>query len=122
MLNIPQNRKVDRGLPRTKRLLKRCDFLRVQSRGSFRAAGRFTVVFVAHSDVGPRLGVVASKRVGNAVVRNRAKRLAREAFRIGMSGREDRLDVVVMMKAGGQPTLDSVMREVVAAVDAFLRR
>lgn len=103
-------------------MLRRCDFLRVQSRGSFRATGRFTVVFVAPSDVGPRLGVVASKRVGNAVVRNRSKRLAREAFRIGMSGREDRVDVVVMMKAGTRPSLDSVMREVTAAVDAFFRR
>ena len=80
------------------------------------------MVFVAPSDVGPRLGVVASKKVGNAVVRNRSKRLAREAFRIGMSGRDDHVDVVVMMKAGTVPSLDLVMREVVAAVDAFLRR
>ena len=29
-----------------------------------------------------RLGVVASKKVGNAVERNRAKRVIREAFRI----------------------------------------
>jgi ribonuclease P protein component len=29
-----------------------------------------------------RLGVVAAKRIGNAVVRSRAKRLMREAFRI----------------------------------------
>jgi ribonuclease P protein component len=31
---------------------------------------------------GPRIGVVASKRVGNAVVRNRAKRRARELARL----------------------------------------
>ena len=29
-----------------------------------------------------RLGVVASKRIGNAVVRNRAKRLMRQVFRL----------------------------------------
>ena len=30
----------------------------------------------------PRLGVVTSKRIGNAVVRSRARRLLREAFRV----------------------------------------
>jgi ribonuclease P protein component len=40
-------------------------------------------VYVAGNDCGyPRFGVSAPKRCGNAVLRNRLKRLAREAFRV----------------------------------------
>lgn len=44
--------------------------------------GRYMVLFLrAAPDASRRLGVVASKRVGNAVERARAKRRLREAFR-----------------------------------------
>jgi ribonuclease P protein component len=40
------------------------------------------LVFVAENDCGyPRLGISVSKACGNAVVRNRVKRLVRESFR-----------------------------------------
>jgi ribonuclease P protein component len=40
------------------------------------------IVFTLWSDKAPlRLGITVSKRVGGAVVRNRVKRLVREAFR-----------------------------------------
>jgi ribonuclease P protein component len=49
-----------------------------------RVVGRYAVVFCVPAPGGgdgPRVGVVASKRVGGAVQRNRAKRLLREAGR-----------------------------------------
>lgn len=39
--------------------------------------------FALANDVGrPRLGLAASQKIGNAVVRNKAKRLVRELFRL----------------------------------------
>lgn len=55
--------------------------MRVQ-RGGRRVTGRFMTLIALPNALGSdRLGIVASKRVGGAVVRNRAKRRLREIFR-----------------------------------------
>jgi ribonuclease P protein component len=69
-----------------------------------------------------RLGITVTKKVGCAVVRNRAKRLIRETFRT-LSERLPRdVDVVVIVrKALHGQTTNSVMREWLA-VEALLHR
>ncbi len=56
------------------------------------------------SPPGPRLGIVASKRVGNAVARNRGKRLVREWFR--RLEEAPAVDVVVILRDGA-PALEA---------------
>ena len=67
--------------PRSRRLRSRDEFRRVKKYGK-RITGR-TVIFDVLTEKFPYrlLGVTASKRFGNAVARNRFKRLIREAFR-----------------------------------------
>ena len=60
--------------------------------------GRYMVLFLRSApDASFRLGVVASKRVGNAVERARAKRRLREAFRRGRAGLGVATDDVVLV-------------------------
>jgi ribonuclease P protein component len=63
------------------RLRASAEFAVVQKTGR-RVPGRYVTVLVKPNVLGhDRLGVIASRRLGNAVVRNRAKRRVREIFR-----------------------------------------
>ena len=67
--------------PKTSRLLRRPEFSRVFDTG-LRIQGRFvTLLLSPNAGSHSRLGIVASRKLGDSVRRNRAKRLIREVFR-----------------------------------------
>lgn len=68
--------------PKTRRLLRRVDFSRAQRCGAGVRCRHFVLLcYLGQEQREARLGIVASRKVGNAVVRNRAKRRVREWFR-----------------------------------------
>jgi ribonuclease P protein component len=77
---------IARSFPKERRLRRRREFLRVQGQGKKLHVRNF-FVFVQRGPEstlaeGPRLGITVTRRVGNAVVRNRIKRFVREVFRV----------------------------------------
>ena len=89
--------------PKSARLLRRSDFLAVQKAGRV-VHGRYFLVVVAptpstEDGIRGRIGITVSKRVGNAVVRNRIKRLVREYVRHNAWAARG-LDAVVIAKRG----------------------
>jgi ribonuclease P protein component len=57
----------------------------------------------------PRLGISASRRLGGAVVRNRWKRLLREAFRLTRPQLPDGMDLIIIPRPNVEPALASLM-------------
>lgn len=84
------------------RLSRSSEFQRVYRQGKS-AASRFLVLYYFEHPPGtpaeePRLGLSVSKKVGGAVVRNRIKRLLREAFQASAPRLPHRYDYVVIAR------------------------
>lgn len=78
------------------RIRRRSDFQQVYNRGA-KVHGRYCTLFLlASTDSFGRLGIAATKKLGGAVQRNRAKRLIREVFRLNKIA--PGYDVVVVPK------------------------
>ncbi len=84
------------GLPKQARLRASSDFRRVQSRGRKLRTRNLLVLYSRGRESGCRFGLVVSKKVGNAVARNRVKRWLREAIRHHRHSVSGRWDVAVI--------------------------
>jgi len=76
---------VDASFPKQFRLLQRSQFVSLAGSKTVVSGRLFLVIWKQNSVGRPRLGITASKKTGNAVVRNRMKRCVREFFRLHRS-------------------------------------
>jgi len=85
--------------PKAARLRHRQEFLRAQAQGKRFHTRHFGVTLAPMAEGHPRLGLVATRRLGKAVRRNRVKRLLREFFRRHRTTLPA-FDLVIMAKKG----------------------
>ena len=103
------------------RLKKRAEFLAVAGRGRKQARGAL-LVQVFPNPAGTRLGFTATKKLGNAVVRNRAKRRMRAAARLELAGVTNHDIVLVAREAIRKNSFVALRADLCAALDRQIGR
>lgn len=101
-------------MKKTFRLKNTQDFSRVFKEGkSF--ANRFLVIYHAPNRMDHyRVGFSVSKKVGNAVVRNKVKRLLREAFRLELADTALAVDFIIIARpAAAELGFDEIRKNLV---------
>lgn len=101
------------------RLTRSDEFQRVRRNGKSYAGPLIVLITQTNQSSGSRVGIVAGRTVGNAVRRNRAKRLLREAMRPLLPALAPGWDLVIVARPDlSTATLDQTR----SALHTLLRR
>ena len=108
--------RLGQGFPPGRRLRKRREYLAVQG-GGRRFSGHNFLVFVRPRDAGAvpprsRFGITVTRKVGDAVTRNRIKRLVRESCRRAGDEFPQNVDIVIVARpTAAAATLEDTRQE-----------
>lgn len=98
------------GFPQTLRLKTPAQFKAVYDKKRSVSDGLLVVYAAVNGLPHPRVGLSVSRKVGNAVVRNRWKRLLREAFRLSQQSLPVGLDFILIPRSGQtEPTQEALI-------------
>ena len=80
------------------KIRRKQDYFAIYKQGTRSYSDNFAIILHRHSSGLRRIGITVSKKVGNAVRRNRIKRLIREFFRLNKLRLPESQDIVIVGK------------------------
>lgn len=101
------------GFPKTLHLRRTADFKCVYDNKCAVSDRHFTLYGRVNDLEYLRVGFSVSRRCGNAVTRNRLRRLYREAFRLSRPQLPTGMDLVLIHRGAGTPTLEDLKQSFV---------
>jgi ribonuclease P protein component len=100
---------VDNTFAKADRILKRFEFVQLSNTGDRVYNRHFIAIYkIRLGQDRSRLGITVTKKVGNAVTRNRIKRYVREFFRTNKDSVQKKLDINIIAK---KPVADLTQAE-----------
>ena len=93
------------------RLLKRREFVNLNRLGKRDHTAHFIVIFKKNGLGINRVGITVTKKIGNAVKRNRVKRLVREFFRLYNHSFPQGYDIAIVAKKGADDLIFWKLKE-----------
>lgn len=103
--------------PRIERLLNRKDFVNLNRSGKRHGTAHFTVISKQNGLGMNRLGITVSKKIGNAVKRNKVKRLIREFYRLNKHRFSQGYEIVIVAKKGAD---ELIFRKLTEELDGII--
>lgn len=103
---------VDQRFPKSRRLLRRGEFQQVFKEGRVRKDARLVAYLLPVAAAETRMGIVVGRGFRGSVVRNRIKRLIREAFRTVRTELAAGHDVILLPRQGATFTLAGLQESV----------
>ncbi len=110
---------VSEKFPKTDRILKRDVFRRVYEEGRKIQFRYFTAFVLTKQNDRARIGITTTRKMGNSVERNRARRLVREAFRRNKWLVPQGVDIVINAK---RSLVEAAYRDFESEFITFLQR
>jgi ribonuclease P protein component len=102
--------------PKYERLLKRRDFLDVSGCGLKSHSRYFLIIKKEVGSGSVKIGITVSRKVGNAVVRNRLKRYVREFYRLHKTLFAPAYYTIIAKRGADELDFHQVTRELVAVM------
>lgn len=83
---------------KVERVKRRNDFRKIFANGIFIKSNAYNYLILKNDLSFSRIGIIASKKVGNAVIRNKEKRIVRELFRSNKDKLLQNTDILIFLK------------------------